>query len=284
MSDLYMDQVLEEQKPQSAPDQEVPKRSSVEADETIQEEQAKDEVTPYTPEELEDIIRNDKPVDFKRLSPEGQAIWKSADRGFKPKLEEAARIRREYDQMLRQLQSQTQAQPRTPKTIEEMFNSDPEGTIRLIRQRIYEEKQKDPFSQTVIQLEQLRDDLSDAQARMIQGQIQQKLIMDEANMAIRAKIPDFESKKDKLNEFALSLGYSPEEISYLTDPRIHGHMAVKTVLSINSLYDKLSSGELKKKEVKEAMKVEKAGSGHEQKEDKEWTYTDYINIRKKSIL
>lgn len=52
------------------------------------------DVTVYTPEEIAEILANDGELDRKRLSPEGQLIQKSFERGLTPKFQEIADLRK----------------------------------------------------------------------------------------------------------------------------------------------------------------------------------------------
>jgi len=295
---LYLDQLIDEQNKQSEAGTETSQQSEEvveekkEATETTTEQEAEGdtgaEVTPYTPEEFEQLLKTDGQVDFRRLTTEGQAIWKSVDRGLKPKLEEAAQLRKQfetYQQTVPQQQYAPQQTQQTPRTLYEAFYQNPDQVLQTVRDRLYQSKLADPYSEDVVKLEQLRDDLTDRRSQISSNQMRAKMVMDEANTAVRQAIPDYETKREELTKFATTLGLSDQELSTLCNPLITGPTATKLTLAINSLYDKIHSGNLKKKEVKEAIKVEKAGSGFEQKKEKEWdSREDYVRMRNQSLL
>lgn len=246
---------------------------------------AEEEIQPYTSEELEEAIRTGK-VDYRRLSPEGKAIWASVDRGLKPKLEEAARLREWKEQVepllqniiMRQQQPQGQVDP-----FESAFLQDPDGTLRTLRQKILEKKREDPYSEEVLRLEALKDELQERRNQIQLQLLATNLVKTEALHKVKSVIPDFETKKTKLVEVAQELGFTPQEIDYFSNPLVNP-AAVKFVLALNQIYDKFNAVDLKKKQVKENVKVEKAGSGFEQPSEKQWTAEDYLNMRMKHTL
>jgi len=289
---LYLDQLIDEQKSdagkETSQQSEEVVEEKVETTETTTEQEAEGDqggVTPYTTEEVEELLKTDGQVDFRRLTPEGQAIWKSVDRGLKPKLEEAARLREEYAAMQQRVtQTPPQQQVQQPRTLYEAFYQNPDQVLQTVRDRLYHAKLSDPYSEEVVKLEALRDDLVDKRSAISSNQMRVKMITDEAIHATRQAIPDFETKREKLTEFAMSLGFTDQEITTICNPVIMGPVATKFTLAINNLYDKLHAGNLKKKEVKEQIKVEKAGAGFEQKKEKGWSQEDYVRMRNSSLL
>ena len=288
MSD-YLDRIIDEQNTQSnEPDRETPPQGEAELTpdqltppEGEAEQQA--EVIAYTPEEVEELLKGDGQVDFRRLSPEGQAIWKSVDRGLKPKLEERSRLLDEVQQ-LRSYQPPTQPPPPPPNNIYGMFQQDPDGTLRQVKQALYNAKLKDPFSEEVTKLEMLRDDLTEKSMVMTRNAFNSQRAMDSAYSTVKSYIPDYETKREKLTEFAGGLGITKEELGFLTDPTVFGNLAPKLTLAINTLYDKMQVGDIKKKEVKKAINVEKAGGGFDTKKEADWGDNDYVAARQKSLL
>ncbi len=254
--------------------------------------------TLYSPEEIENLIKNDLPVEFERLSPEGQAVWKSADRGLKPKLEERGSLKREVEELKTRLSQyetlQQQQAPKREETLDDVYAKDPEGTARYIDSAIdkaesYDEK---------VRLLNIKSDLA---ARYQQNMVrnlaaqfytaQQNNAMQGEAMRIQGEIqkelPEYFSNpqmRQELTEFAITnLGYTDEELYRMTDLRL-GQMAVKNLKAVYKLYaqEKAKSAQVPFKQ--EPPKSEPAGTGFEPPKQESWSLDDYAHARMKNSL
>lgn len=61
---------------------------------------APEELHPYTDVELEDIVKNDTVIDRNRLTPAQAAIHKTFEKGYTPKFQEAARLKKEAEELI----------------------------------------------------------------------------------------------------------------------------------------------------------------------------------------
>ncbi len=59
---------------------------------------------PYTQEELLALLKGDGVIDRKRLTPEGQVLQKTFEKGLTPKFQEAAELRKQGEALMRQAQ------------------------------------------------------------------------------------------------------------------------------------------------------------------------------------
>lgn len=271
-------------------DQETPEVSSEESAELTPEQleepgQEPTEETPqepeavyYTPEEMRELDFND--VDTSRIPAEMMPFYKSMESGVQRKFQEIARARE-------QLQQQTQ-RPVYQPPIQEVYQNDPtrafmqdpEGTMRVIDQQIVQAQQTDPFKAT--ELLHLKTNLMNwhntmsqksAQIQNVVGQVQQKLVNE---------IPDFASIQSELSDFAIKrMGYSAEEIGFMTDPRIVGDLAYKNVKNVYDNWKRTQTLKTPpKKKPKEPTKVETPGAGDFATDTKEkWDDNTYFNSR-----
>lgn len=249
------------------------------------------EIVPYTPEEVEALLREDDDanVDFRRLSPEGQAIFKSVDRGLKPKLEERKELLRKQAEIERTVGARESEQP----TIEQAFEKNPQGVLANIRQMIAEKEQTDPFGTEV---SQLRNAHSYFLEKLTLGQVEESKAATtraEAYGVVVEAIPDFETKKFEITDFAVKeLGISQEDLLRETDAAVVGpERALLTVQVLSRLYDaekalaKASKGKtIEKKEVKTPTQVESAGEGFQEKPPTEWSDKQQMDELMKQTL
>src|SRR5512139_3733546 len=59
---------------------------------------------PYTHEELLALLKGDGVIDRKRLTPEGQVLQKTFEKGLTPKFQEAAELRKQGEALMKQAQ------------------------------------------------------------------------------------------------------------------------------------------------------------------------------------
>ncbi len=205
---------------------------------------------PYTDAEVEAILEADGKLDSTRLTPSQKLIQKSFERHYQRRYQDLATKKREVE--------------RPPaRTVYEQFDQDPSGVMKDLRVAIAQKKKEDPFSDEVIRLETLRDEL--LERGMTRGREESRVsrAASEAEGQIRKAIPDFEVKAPKLTEFAVNeLGFSMEEIDVLSDPAKVGPLAVKVTKAINVIYDRFNAGTAAgKKEVKKVGPLARPGGG-----------------------
>ena len=261
------------------------------AGEAVQETESAPEIVPYTPEEIEALLREeDANVDFRRLSPEGQAIFKSVDRGLKPKLEE----RKELLALKERFESIKQtvgAEKPQQSSIEDEFARNPQGVLANIRQMIAEKQQTDPFGTELAQLQNAHAYFVEKLAVEQYQEANASRARNEALNVVREIIPDFNPAE--LTDFAINnLGISDEKLTTWTDAAKVGPEDAAMVTSfIHRLYSaekklaELSQTQsLPKKEVKSPTQVEDAGTGFQADKPTEWSAEHAINERLKQTL
>ncbi|MHC4616413.1 MAG: hypothetical protein ACYTEQ_01535 [Planctomycetota bacterium] len=260
--------------------------SEGEAGVTPEGEPVEEPVTPYTPEEIEQLLQSedDASVDLRRLSPEGQAIFKSVDRGLKPKLRERAELKKRLDAIEQQASGrQEPAQP----TIEEEFNKNPELVLTNLRALIAEKERTDPFGEDLVQLRNAHGHYLERLVVEQRQQSVQERAISEAREAVREVIPEYDARVDQLNEFAYGLGFTPEQVAYMTNPMEVGQETAVTVAKVINHFYEMSSAKdtLSSKEVKAPTSVEAAGGGIPAKpKSDEWSTDDYLTERNRQTL
>jgi len=227
------------------------------------------EKEPYTEEEIQQILASDGEIDTSRLSPAEQATMKAMQRGFTPKLQEAAELRREVEELRKRME---EAKPKEqPSDIFEAYDQDPEGVIQYVDSQINELVATDPVENLaqIRQLESLKFEFNRREVQKIReqsvNQSEQNKVMNE----ILSAVPDLASKQGALKDFALQeLGYTEEELAYETNPATAGMKAARAIARINTAFDKAQAKKsVTKKRVKKATKVEKPSSTSFEKPD-----------------
>jgi Txe/YoeB family toxin of Txe-Axe toxin-antitoxin module len=216
----------------------------------------------YKPEEIEQLLSEDQEVDTTRLSPEGRLLMKSFQKGFTPKLQERSELKRELENLRKEIGSLRQ-----PASIEEVFDKDPEGTLKYIESQIAEVRKgidTDPF-ESIKKIEELRAVKDNLLLRSITGQrraTELSRVESEVKSEVLRAIPDFDKKESKLTQFALNdLGYTLEDLRFLTNPANTGKYATKFIVQVNKMYemDKAKTT-VEEKRVKTPPKQEGAGT------------------------
>lgn len=286
---LRMDMEIEPEIEKSEP--EVSEQSSDEeqkqADEPVKTEAEAEEKPAepqmYTPEEIEQILKEDGQLDFNRLSPEGKLIYKSYDRGLKPKLQERAELLREMESMKAQMQALQTQIPRAQETFEQLAQRDPQQAIEVLNYAIA--RTEDAAEKT--NLLQAKSMLQDRVLYNIQNGIQQTSQFQQVISATKEAVPEYSPDyRTELSEFAVkSMGYTIQELEALTDPRL-GEIAIKNVKVIDTLYKQHKGAQTATaKIVKQAApKVEKPGTGFEPAKPEKWSADEYLAARMKSSL
>lgn len=247
--------------------------------------------TPYTPEEIAEILKNDESkLDFDRLSPEGKLIFREHQRGITPKLQEAAEIRKKmpeleqrlqmYEQQMAQIRQaqQPQAKPEPLEMEYQRFRKNPmaysqEATAETAKlARITADDPRYEQAQDAIQrinaavagFQNRRImEFESAQtnfARAIQQQAFLSSVQSETVKAVPEYNPDLRAK---LTEYATQkMGYTEAELVRMTDPMQVGMTAVKNLKVVYDAWKRENAAaSVGNKEVRMPTKVEPAGSG-----------------------
>lgn len=215
----------------------------------------------YTAEEMRSL--DPTQIDTSRIPPEHLPFYKAMQSGYTKKYQEAAELRKQNEQ---------------PKTIQEAFDRDPFETSERIRNEIkskrlaiVNQEAVDPFSAEVsglkrelALLQNMRDDFDNQMIGKVRNNTAVERARVDADTAVRKAIPDFDSKVEKLTNFAVETGgFSIEEINQLIDPAVMGPMAVKMRLAINKLFDMVNAGKSADTKIvkKSPSALERPGSG-----------------------
>lgn len=218
----------------------------------------------YTSEEIAEILKSDQEVDTSRLSAEGKAVMKAMQRGFTPKLEEAAEVRRELAELRKAME---EAKPKAaPETIEEAYDQDPKGVIEHINQEI-RNLAADPVNNfgQVKELELLKEQLRDRELAKVQSENVKVKEVAKVQQAMVQAVPDIQTKGPELSKFAVEvLGYTQEELVHNSNPTTVGMDAVRFVQRINTAYEKMNAVKSlpAKQQKAKPTKVETPGQQH----------------------
>lgn len=219
--------------------------------------------TPYTSEEIAELIREDGDIDTSRLSPEGQAVMKAMQKGFTPKLQEAAEARKELERIRQEIEA---AKPKAqPRDIYEAYDQNPQEVLAFVNQEIARLANEDAYG-NVAEIERLRDMKTDFYNREAVKYKETQAKQMESNLVLQEiykAVPDIETKQLELKDFAINvMGFSEEELARETSPSA-GMTAATTIKRINQAYTKFNAGKTaQSKATKPApTKVEKPGQG-----------------------
>ncbi len=243
---------------------------------------AKEEKEPYTEEEIQQILQSDGEIDTTRLSPAEQATMKAMQRGFTPKLQEAAELRKEVKELREAME---QAKPKEqPADIYEAYDQDPEGVIRYVDNQINDLVATDPVGNmaNIRQLESLKFDFNRREVQKIREQSSTQTEQNQIMSQILSAVPDLAVKQHALKEFALQeLGYTEEELAYETNPATAGAKAARSIARINTAFDKAQAKKTvtQKRTKKKPTKVETPSKSGYDKPD-----VDELKITKQEAL
>lgn len=213
---------------------------------------------PYTPEEIEELVKSDKDVDTSRLTLEGTALMKTFQRGYTPKLQKLAEERRQFEEERRRYQEpqHQQGQPKDAKQAYfELYMADPLRVTTEINAEIQKLSRGNPLDEgweenniKIAQLQGLKDDLALRRQQTQETDNRVQRVRSELSQALYSEIPDFDTKREKLVEYAKGLGISEEDAFILTNPDIVGaRVALNAVKAINRLYQATIGVESKRK-------------------------------------
>lgn len=191
----------------------------------------------YTPEELAEIIEKDLPIDTSRLTPEGIALMKSFQKGFTPKLQEAAEAKKQLEELKAELEKIKEATKSPEEKLRDEFMRDPDkvlgeinGVISdlLIDASIAKTEGDDgkllEIKQKIVQLENIKSKLlmEKPKVELQQSTERERLALSALNNAIE-QAPIIKEKGDDIYNYAVSkLGYTPEILQRMLDPVVNG--------------------------------------------------------------
>lgn len=211
----------------------------------------------YTVEEMKALSPDE--IDTSRIPEEMVPFYKSLQAGYTKKFQSLAEERKQL-QLFQQQMQQAQQQQQPARTLEEAFDKDPRGVMQAIDAEIAKKIDEDPME--AMRLQNVRLQLSERRMQQQEQYSRANQMVVQTQAQIKSAIPDFDTKAEKLTEFATTLGFTPDELGVLTDPARTGAFAAKLTLALNSAYDMMHSGaSLKNKQVKNPTKVESAGAG-----------------------
>ena len=237
---------------------------------------------PYTEAEIQEILKGDGEIDTTRLSPAEQATMKAMQRGFTPKLQEAAELRREVEELRKQV---TEATPKEqPADIYQAYDQDPDGVLQYVDSQINELVATGDAAKMgdIRQLESLKYEFNRRDVQKLRQQNTTQSTETSHMTAILSAVPDLATKQQALKDFAITeLGYTEEELASETNPSISGSNAVRAITRINTAYDKAQAKITvkKKRRVKKATNVEQPSSVGYEKPD-----VDELKLAKQTAL
>jgi hypothetical protein len=233
----------------------------------------------YSPEEIKELVSTGDftRIDTSRLSEEGKLVMKSMQSGLTPKLQEAAELRREMQELKESVQK---ALPKAqPKDIFEAYDQDPNAVTTFLNNNV----QEAIASQDQVAIERAREDREQVRHYAVTKPVAVEPQLEANNIAVEMlkAVPDIQTKQEALLKHALEvMGYEREEVEQLTNLD-RGHQAVREIVRINQSYDRhMAPKRAAEKEVKKTPPtVEKSGGGFEKNQT---TGKDRIAQAKKS--
>ena len=249
----------------------------------------------YTTEEIETLLKQsddgDAKVDFDRLSPEGKAIWKSVDRGLKPKLQERVELKRRLEALEERTLQQKAPESTDPKEqFYRRYRQDPLGFTKEVNAEIEKlADSDDPFDATK-KIAVLNTVLNEFRERRHADEGMQSTVRNiqtEVITEIMQIAPNYAEVRDEVTKFAVdTMGYTEDEIGKLTNPAYVGKsVAVKNFKVVYNAYKSTKAQTAAEQDaVNKVVKlkppqVEKAGTGIKDNEPKTWTTEDYMRSR-----
>lgn len=235
---------------------------------------------PYTPEEIEELVKSDKDVDTSRLTLEGTALMKTFQRGYTPKLQKLAEERRQFEEERRRYQ-EPQHQQGQPKNAEqgyfELYMADPLRVTAEINAEIQNLAHGTPYDEgwegnqsKIEQLRGLKETFAIRRQQTIEMYNRSQNAQQEFSGAVYKEMPDFETRREKLLEHAKGLGISEETAYALTNPSIVGGVvALEALRVINKLYSATIGVESKRKKPTPLQPGGARASGEGAEEDME---------------
>ena len=221
----------------------------------------------YTLDEMKSL--DPEQLDTSRIPPEAMPIYKSLQGNYTRKYMEIAEERKRLTEEKRLAESKP-AEPSKPKDIYGIFDANPQQIMTELSALISQEKASDPFSDKVIRLEMLKDDLLFRATQITQNKITEKEKEEEDNAlnnkvyaSLKKDIQGFDDKIAGIIEYAKELGYTQEQFgSQLFAPRVGVENAVKFMKVINKMYDMANAGKTAEGKINlNTVKPNSAGAG-----------------------
>lgn len=193
----------------------------------------------YTEEELIAIAKDEgvRHIDTERIPDHLKPIYREFQRGWQKEFQRLAEQRREAPQPAAE-------QPPVPRTIEEAYLMDREGTMQFVNQKI-REAMDDNFVEAQ-RLMAVKLDLLEAGRKADERAAAIDRSRTMGAIAVHGAIPDYKTKRAELEEFVYSImpddPLTPQELGLLGDPARLGPTAVKLVKFFNRMYDMVNKG------------------------------------------
>lgn len=226
--------------------------------------------TPYTPEELDYMMASDMEIDTTRLSPEGQATLKQFQRAYTKKFQALAEEKRRLTTEIKPEPTHQSSDPF--EQTYGRYKNNPRQVRAEINAKINELDEADPYSEEnrrlIRGLQTLKEDLGERYQSDIDRSRKINSIVAETNVEVSKAIPDFEQKAPALTNFGKELGFSVEEMEFMTDPTKTGKMAARFTIALNNAYNKINAGATAEKKIKKPSPPQLQRSGAGQMVDK----------------
>lgn len=286
-----------EREPEAAPEDEASSDKTPPEQDAGEKEKPEPPVEkkPYTAEELQELLTSDGEIDDTKLSPEGQLIKKSFQRGFNKKFEQLAAEKKAFKAGT-QPEDPKEAYFRqyltdTPNTVKEINDAILTAKIQVRELKVNGEFEKaDAEEIKIARLEGLREEF----AVKKQAITEQGTNMSQFNDAVIKAIPDIDEIRDLLTRFAQEeLGYTEDELFRLTNPEsgIAVSTAVRNIATIARSFKQANAAKTVSKKVKKPspLPLERGGSGGREepltnKNLNDMSYKEYEAYREKQEL
>lgn len=172
--------------------------------------------------------------------------------------------RQRYEQENKELRQQLetrQTQTRQPETLEEFFDQNPQSALAYIDNQISIAKS----AYDADKLEELRETKTNLVARGLlnaDAKTSRETTISKVNQEIYKTVPDFDTKRAELVQFARDSGLSEREAEDIFNPGVIGESAARMVKMVSRFHAMANAGKTGKgKEVRQPTKVEAAGNG-----------------------
>ena len=217
----------------------------------------------YTPEEIEELLRNDSKIDTGRLSPEGKLLMKSFQRGHDSKFQALAAEKKK-------LEAEREAELSPKAKLFKRYVENPMRVMGEINDEISQLESIEPGTQeyskarkAISQLTALKDEYRLAHEQIGTRAKSMETIAAQTIAAVVEAIPDWETKEPKMTEWTINtLGLSMDDINILTDPtKVGKDRALRFIKAVNTAYDKLNAGKTAENKRVIPEKLGSPGSG-----------------------
>lgn len=222
----------------------------------------------YTLDEMKSL--DPEQLDTSRIPPEAIPVYKSLQANYTRKHQEMAEERKRMTEEKRLSESKAAELPK-PKDIYGIFDANPEQTMTELTSLIAQKKAIDPYSEEIVRLETLKDNLLFRATQTATQKIAEKEkeakdneLNNEVYKSLKKDITGFDDKIKGIVEFAINeLGYTKEQFaSQLFAPRVGVENAVKFMKTINRLYEIEKAGETAEDKINlNTVKPNSAGAG-----------------------